>query len=350
MGWEVPVFYEGVAEEHLHTRRAVSIFDLSHTGRIKVSGRQADRLIDRVFACKTDDMTPGQCRAACLCEETGGAIDNPTLARLEDHWLVLCDAEARQRILECLADRSGAQMRVEDTTSESVMLAVQGPRAWALARRQTPFDLTGLQPYELTTGVVMLVRYLAIRISHTGEDGFVLVLPPNAATFAWATLTDAGRVNDEDGVRPAGMAACETLRIEAGMPRCGRELTSEIDPISAGLGERIDMSKRFIGKEAVRRVVGAGPKRVLVGLELAERRMVRPGAAIRYGVDTIGHVTSGMVSPLSSKAIAMGYVTAEYGNPRREVEVHADGQWTPGQVVRLPFYRGAGLRERTDRR
>src|SRR3954470_14115549 len=269
-GWEMPVLYRGIAEEHEHTRKSGSLFDVSHMGRLSFSGPQAMALIDRVVTRKISDQKVGQSRYSLICSETGGILDDVIVSRDQKNWLVVCNASNRERVVKHFNEVRRANdfdVDIVDQTTATAMVALQGPKVIDKLAALLPVDLVGLKRYHFVSDSLMLVKFTVFRSGYTGEDGVELILPAKAAGMAMKLL--AGKMDrPEATIKPAGLGARDTLRLEAGMPLYGHELTENTDPISAGLGWAVDLSKEFIGAAALRPIAEAGPKRKLVGLEL----------------------------------------------------------------------------------
>jgi aminomethyltransferase len=340
-GWEMPLVYRSIVEEHEHTRKSGSVFDVSHMGRLHFSGSDAQAFLSRVATRRLDDMVVGQSRYSLICGQTGGVLDDVIISRDARHWLMVCNASNRLKLIQHFTDlrrQLSMDFDLADQTEATAMLAIQGPKVIDKLSEVLPVDLKGLKRYRFLSGsYMMLVKFTVFRSGYTGEDGVELILPASTASMAIKAL--AGRFDrPEATLKPAGLGARDTLRLEAGMPLYGHELTEQIDPISAGLGWAVDLSKDFIGVEPLRRINEQGPARKLVGLELQGRRIARQGAPVVRGGAVVGVVTSGTLGPTVQKSIAMAYVNAECSTEGCEVEVDLKGQTAAARVVRLPFY------------
>ena len=341
-GWEMPLLYKGIVPEHQHTRTASSFFDVSHMGRIRVTGPQSLDLLERLCTRKLADMQAGRVRYSYMCNENGGVLDDLVVARYEEEgrWLVVCNGGNRQKIVAWMLQHSaGRQVNVEDITLETGMVAIQGPLTLATLQPLIPFNASGLRNWSFLAGSYMGIDYYISRSGYTGEDGCEIIVPGGVASFIWQRVTQT-----EDGspatIQPAGLGARDTLRIEAGLPLYGHELSEQTDPISAGFGWAVSLDKEFIGVEALRRVAAEGPTRKLVGLELAGRRIARQDAQVQDGSGrVIGAVTSGTLAPSLGKSIAMAYVDKQHAVPGRQVVVRLRDQAIPADVVALPFYK-----------
>jgi aminomethyltransferase len=340
-GWEMPILYRGIVEEHEHTRNSGSLFDVSHMGRLSFSGPQAKDLLDRVLTRKIADQKVGQSRYSLVCNEAGGILDDVIVSRDQKNWLVVCNASNRERIVKHFNEVRRANdfdVDIVDQTTATAMVAIQGPKVIERMSSLLPVDLKGLKRYQFATDSLMLVKFTVFRSGYTGEDGVELILPAKAASMAMKLL--AGKMDRAEAtVKPAGLGARDTLRLEAGMPLYGNELTENVDPISAGLGWAVDLTKDFIGAPALRQIAEAGPKRKLVGLELEGRRIARQGAPVLQNGTPVGEVTSGTLSPTLQKSIAMAYVDAPLATEGTALDVDLKGTTNPAKIVKLPFYK-----------
>jgi aminomethyltransferase len=340
-GWEMPILYRGIVEEHEHTRKSGSMFDVSHMGRISFSGKQAAALLDRVLTRKISDQKTGQSRYSLVCNEAGGILDDVIVSKDTKNWLVVCNASNRDRIVKHFNEvRRAMDLDVDivDQTTATAMVAIQGPKVIEKLANVLPVDLVGLKRYHFISDSLMLVKFTVFRSGYTGEDGVELILPAKAAGMAMKLL--AGKMDRAEAtVKPAGLGARDTLRLEAGMPLYGHELTEQTDPISAGLAWAVDLTKDFIGVDPLRKIAESGPKRKLVGLELEGKRIARQGMPVMHGGQVAGEVTSGTLSPTLHKSIAMAYVDANLAGEGTALDVDLKGPTSPANVVKLPFYK-----------
>ena len=337
-GWEMPLLYTSIVEEHRHTRRQASIFDVSHMGRIEVSGNDAETLLQRVCTRQLGDSAVGQSRYSHVCNENGGILDDVIVSRYDDHWLMVCNASNRDRIVSWLRQHGrGRDLEITDTTESTLMVAVQGPAAIPKLSQLLPIPIADLERYRFQSGSYMAMPYSIFRAGYTGEDGVELILPASVAQLLGGVLEGAKSGNHE--LKPAGLGARDTLRLEAGMPLYGHELHENVDSLSAGLAWCVDLEKDFIGADALRKIAKSGPRHQLVGLELAGRRIARPQASVLDGDRPGGRVTSGTFAPTLERSIAMAYIesdSAAWGHP---LTVDLGGRRADAVVVDLPFYR-----------
>jgi aminomethyltransferase len=338
-GWEMPVVYGGIIEEHRWTRQHASYFDVSHMGRLEFRGSAAEAFLERMCTRRIGDMKPGVSRYSHVCREDGGILDDVIVSRFEDHFMVVCNASNRDKLLGWFGrQRRGYDVELTDRTLETAMVAIQGPEAIETMDRLLPLPVSDLKRYHFKTGAVMGAEYYVARSGYTGEDGVEIILP---ATFAPAAVGMLVSNSADLGqpVKPAGLGARDTLRLEAAMPLYGHELTEEWDSISAGQGWCVALDKEFIGQAVLQRVKSEGPRRQIVGFELEGKRIARQGATILARGREVGVVTSGTHSPTLDKVIGMGLVAREVAAPGTALEIDLTGARVAGRIVSLPFYK-----------
>ncbi|ANW17960.1 glycine cleavage system aminomethyltransferase GcvT [Streptomyces clavuligerus] len=343
-GWDMPLRYGSERDEHLAVRTRAGLFDLSHMGEITVLGPQAAALLDFALVGNIGSVAVGRARYTMICQEDGGILDDLIVYRLgETEYMVVANASNAQTVLDALTARSaGFDAEVRDDREAYALLAVQGPASPGILAQLTDADLDGLKYYAGLPGTVAGVPALIARTGYTGEDGFELFVEPRYAEKLWSALTEAGR---EAGLAPCGLSCRDTLRLEAGMPLYGNELTTSLTPFDAGLGRVVKFEKEgdFVGRAALEQAAErarTAPPRVLVGLVAEGRRVPRAGYDVVADGTVIGTVTSGAPSPTLGKPIAMAYVDQEHAAPGTGgVGVDIRGSHEPYQVVALPFYK-----------
>ncbi len=340
-GWEMPLHYRGIIDEHEHTRRSASMFDVSHMGRLHFSGKDVVRFLDRVLTRNVSVQKVGQSRYSLVCNERGGVMDDIIISRDEKNWILVCNASNRDKIVKHLGEVRRAEsfdLEMADQTESTAMVAIQGPMVIEKLADVLPVDVRAMKRYQFETGSLMMTKFTVFRSGYTGEDGVEVILPARMAGMAMKML--GGKLDKVDAtIRPAGLGARDTLRLEAGMPLYGHELSETIDPLSAGLEWAVDLTKNFIGVEPLREIAKIGPKRKLVGIEVEGRRIARQGAALQSEGAVVGEVTSGTWSPTLQKSIAMAYVDTALTSEGTALMADLKGTLTPAKVVKLPFYK-----------
>jgi aminomethyltransferase len=342
-GWEMPICYRGIIDEHEQTRKSGSIFDVSHMGRLQFSGKDATTFLNWVLTRNVAEQKPGQSRYSLVCNAAGGVMDDIIVSRDVKHWTMVCNASNREKLVKYFGDvrrQRNMDFDMPDQTESTAMVAIQGPKVIDRVADLLPVDLRALKRYQFETGSLMLTKFTVFRSGYTGEDGVEVVIPAKVAGMAMKML--AGSMNKPDAtIKPAGLGARDTLRLEAAMPLYGHELTEELDPLSAGLSWAVDLKKDFVGAEPLRKIAEQGPRQKLIGLELEGRRIARQGAAVVKDGNTIGQVTSGTFSPTLQKSIAMAYVDAPLTTEGTELAVDLKGTSNQAKIVKLPFYKRA---------
>ncbi len=340
-GWEMPIVYRGIVEEHEQTRGSGSIFDVSHMGRLFFSGRDAVAFLNLVLTRNVAQQKVGQSRYSLVCNDAGGVLDDVIVSRDQKNWILVCNSSNREKLVKHFGEvrrNSEFDFDMADQTEATAMVALQGPKVIEKLSDVLPVDIASLKRYEFMTGDLMLTKFTVFRSGYTGEDGVEIILPAKAASMAMKMLADK---TDRPGatLRPAGLGARETLRLEAGMPLYGHELTEAIDPLAAGLGWAVDLDKEFIGASALRKIASQPLSRKLVGLELEGKRIARQGTLVKSAQASVGEVTSGTLSPTLGRSIAMAYVAASDAAEGASLGVELKGVVNPAKVVKLPFYK-----------
>jgi aminomethyltransferase len=331
-GWEMPVQYAGVREEHLAVRSACGVFDVSHMGEIETSGPQATALLQRLLSNDVSKLAVGGAQYSVLCREDGGILDDLFTYRLaDDRYLTVTNAANHDRDHAWFAERaSGFDAAVTDAIDDYAMLAVQGPAAREIAGRLAAGEL----PARMHTARLALAdaEMLVCGTGYTGEDGVELLLPPDRALEVWGALMDAG-------ARPAGLGARDTLRMEVCFHLYGNDMDESRNPIEAGLGWCCKEETEFIGADAVAAARERGTEQRLVPFALSGPGIPRQGNAIVAAGHEDGSVTSGTLSPSLEKGIGMGYVAMGLAEPGTEVEIDVRGKRRPAHIESKPLYR-----------
>ena len=342
-GWEMPMLYNSIIDEHRQVRNSGGLFDVSHMGRLRFTGPDACRFLDLVCTRRIHGMADGQCRYTLVCNDMGGCRDDALVYRIgEGVYLVVCNASNRPKLLVHFeAVRGDLDFEMRDETSGTAMLALQGPKVMDLLAGVAP-EVAGLKRYRFIRKNIMGADVLISRTGYTGEDGVEVILPAElAAQVVMLLLSNLG----SDGpIRPAGLGARDTLRLEAAMALYGHEITEAIDPLSAGLNFAVTLDKggdgdeagTFIGQDALKKIALDGPRRTLAGLVLTGRRTARQGMTVSAGGNEVGIVTSGCLSPTLDRPIAMAYL--DTGTQGR-VEIVLGGRPVTAEIVALPFYK-----------
>ncbi|MGD0687697.1 MAG: glycine cleavage system aminomethyltransferase GcvT [Streptosporangiaceae bacterium] len=345
-GWLMPLRYGSEQAEHRAVRASAGLFDLSHMGEITVTGPDAAAMLDYALVGDLSALAPGRARYTMICAPDGGVLDDLIVYRLSgEKFLVVANAANTAAVHAALLDRAGGQAAVvADETADYALIAVQGPRAAGILGALTSARLADVRYYAGQSAEVAGCAVMLARTGYTGEDGFELFARPGDAERLWAALTEAG---SGAGLVPAGLAARDTLRLEAGMPLYGNELGPDVTPFDAGLGRVVKFGKPgdFVGRSALAERAQAAPRRALAGLTVQSRRVPRHGHQVLWDGRACGTVTSGAPSPTLGLPIAMAYLDpavareADGGDGQGRLAVDVRGSAEPAILVPLPFYR-----------
>ena len=340
-GWEMPVQYRGILEEHRAVRQRAGLFDVSHMGEFRIEGPGALDFLQQLVPNDVSKLAVNQVLYTQLCLPTGGTVDDCTLYHLSAHdYLLVVNASTMEKDWEWVNQHAGSfdLTKLENASYEIALLAFQGPQAEVVLQALADLNLADLAYYHCQNGMVAGVEALVSRTGYTGEDGFELYHDATDAPHLWQAILEAGKGTD---VLPIGLGARDTLRLEASFCLYGHELTEEITPLEAGLGWSIKLEKGvdFLGREALLRQKSEGLKRKRVGIEMVDRSICRAGYGLLANGQQVGELTSGTVGPTVEKTIGMGYVPPEYAKPGTALEVDIRGKAMQAKVVAMPFYK-----------
>lgn len=333
-GWDMPVQYTTIIEEHQAVRGGCGLFDISHMGRLSFGGSEALALIQQVFTNNAATMKDGQARYGLICNDKGGIRDDVLVYRWPYGWAMVVNASNRVKIVDWLTQHKGNRdVQMVDQTLETCMVAVQGPKALELCKGIADADAGALPYYYATPTKYQGKPAVVSRTGYTGEDGVELMVGKAQAVELWEELV-------RRGAKPCGLGARDTLRLEAAMPLYGHELSEEIDPFQAGLAWAVKLDKGdFIGREALIKRKEDTTLPIRVGLEMAGKRIAREGAAVLADGINVGQVCSGTFGPTVGKAIAMALVARSKAAAGTELDVDIRGKTEAARVVPLPFYK-----------
>ncbi len=337
-GWEMPVQYTGVIEEHRAVRTAAGMFDVSHMGEVRVVGSGAEAFLQSLTPNDVSKLAPGRAHYSALLTDQGTYVDDLLIYRLgAQEFLVVVNASNADRDFEWIASRAGADVRVTNESDDWALIAVQGPKAVEILRPLMTEGADALKYYGFAQGEVAGKPAILSRTGYTGEDGFELYTRPDDAAGIWRRVLEAGAGH---GLVPAGLGARDTLRLEASMALYGHEIDETTTPFDAGLAWVVKMNKGdFQGREALAAQQADGLKRQLIGFEVQGRGIARQGHEVKKEGRTVGAVTSGTFSPSFEKALGMAYVPVELAAPGTALEIDVRGRSLPAVVVAMPFYR-----------
>ena len=336
-GWEMPVQFSSVIDEHLAVRTAAGIFDVSHMGEIEVEGRDAQALVQRLTCNDASRLEIGQAQYSGLLNEAGGFVDDILVYRRKAaSFLLVVNAGNTDKDVAWVQGHASGEVEVRDASRSYAQIAVQGPRAEAILQGLVPIDLRSIRYYRFAETEVRGARSIVSRTGYTGEDGFEIYGPAGAAEDLFRALLEAGRPH---GLVPCGLGARDTLRLEARMPLYGNDLDDTTTPLEAGLGGIARLAKgEFVGRTALERQKRDGVCRLLAGFEMVDRGIARHDYVVRHEGTPIGRVTSGTFAPFLKKNIGLAYVPPAHAAVGSRFSVVIRERDAAAVVVETPFY------------
>ncbi|MBX6353867.1 MAG: glycine cleavage system aminomethyltransferase GcvT [Thermoflavifilum sp.] len=340
-GWEMPVQFTSILQEHEAVRTRAGLFDVSHMGEVEVCGSDAAAFLQRLVTNDVSRLAPGMAMYSPVCYPHGGCVDDVLVYCLApDRYGVVVNAANTEKDLAWFREQAaGFSVTLTDRSDEVALLALQGPQAESILQPLTQADLSQMRYYRFTQADVAGVSALISRTGYTGEDGFELYVPAASAQTLWEALVQAG---EPHGMALCGLGARDTLRLEARLPLYGHELSESITPLEAGLGTFVKLDKGdFIGREALARQKQEGVTRKIVGIELVDRGIPRAEQPVLADGQVIGHVTSGTMSPTLKLPIGLALVDVRYAEIGRMLQVDVRGKLLAAKVVKTPFYKTA---------
>ena len=342
-GWDMPVQYPaGTIEEHLRTRNHAGLFDVSHMGEIAVRGSEAIALVNYLASNDASKLIDGQAQYSALTTPEGTVVDDLLVYRFaEDHLLLVVNAGTTEKDWDWIAThRRKEAAQLKNVSSEYCQLALQGPDALGILARLTDLPLAEIKYYHFAEGQVDRVPAIVSRTGYTGEDGFEIYADSSKAEHIWNSLLDAGDYGSDTGVLPCGLAARNTLRLEAGLALYGHEIDETTTMLEANLGWICKLNKGdFLGREELAKQKAAGVRKRLVGFEVTERGIARDEQEVVIEGEHVGKVTSGSPAPYLKKNIGMAYVPTEFANEGQQIQIDVRGKLVGAQIVKTPFYK-----------
>jgi aminomethyltransferase len=342
-GWDMPVQYPaGTVEEHNATRTRAGLFDVSHMGEIEVRGSDAIAFVNRLCSNDVTKLVDGQAHYTALTTPAGTVVDDLLVYRFgPEHLLLVVNAGTTDKDWDWINSHKGEEsVQLTNRSADFCQIALQGPRALGILQTLTETPLEEIKYYHFREGRVDGAPAIISRTGYTGEDGFEVYAAPEQAERLWQKMLDAGGYGAPEGVQPCGLAARNTLRLEAGMALYGHEITEATTLLEANLGWITKLGKGdFTGRDALARQKEEGVRRKLVGFEVTERGIARDGQDVYVEGSRVGHVTSGSPAPYLKKNIGMAYVPIEFAGAGQQIQVDVRGRMVGAQIVTTPFYK-----------
>ena len=339
-GWDMPLQYSGILDEHRAVRSSVGLFDVSHMGEIEIQGPEATALTDYVTTNAVQKLKPGQAQYSGLLYQHGGFVDDVLVHKIaHDHYFLCVNASNQEKDFEHIAKANKLQASVDLTSDRYTQLAIQGPRALASLQKLTPADLVAIRYYHFIDGSIAGIPARIARTGYTGEDGFEIYFAPEHSERVWFDILNAGQ---EFGIKPCGLGARNTLRLEAGMALYGHEIHSSITPFEAALGWIVKLDKgEFIGRSALGRQKEQGITRKLIGFEMTGRGIGRDDYEVFLDGIPAGWVSSGGPSPTLNKNIGLCYLPSDRAKLGQRIQIVIRNQAVDAVTVAVPFYKRA---------
>ena len=339
-GWEMPVQFSGIAQEHQAVRTATGMFDISHMGKFTMQGKDLISQLQKLVPSDLSSLQSGQAQYSVLLNSEGGIIDDIIFyyqgeaAGIQQGVMIVNAATTPKDKAWLLKNLETSEIDFQDISQEKVLIAVQGPQAVTQLQKFVKEDLNSIKPFGHLSGTVLDKPAFIARTGYTGEDGFEVMLDPDSGRELWRKLL-------AEGVVPCGLGARDTLRLEAAMALYGQDINEGTTPLEAGLGWLVHLDKKgdFVGREILEEQKASGVERKLVGLQMQGRNIARQGYPISYEGETVGEVTSGSWSPTLECAIALAYLPTNLAKIGQELQVEIRGKFYPAKVVKKPFYR-----------
>jgi len=341
-GWEMPVQYSGILDEHNTVRNVAGLFDIDHMGQIDVTGKDALAFLQHLLTADLSTMKLFDAKYAVMCYADGTCVDDTFVYKLpgakkgDVKYMVVVNASNREKDFAWMrAHSAGLRVQIEDVSDQYYMLAFQGPKAEEVLQKIESFDLSKIKYHTAREFKIGREKGLLARTGYTGEDGFELFIPFKHGKHVWDAILEHGK---DVGVKPIGLGARDSLRFEAKMVLYGHEIDAHTTPIEAGLSWACDLNKMFIGRDCLLKRKLEGVTKKLVGFEMIDPGIARNGYQIQKDGNPIGIVTSGMPSPTLKKNLGLGYVTPEFSTLGTEFDVIVRGKPLKARVIKTPFY------------
>ena len=334
-GWEMPIQYSGILDEVKSVRSSAGIFDVSHMGRLEISGPGSESTLNRILSVNVSALLSGRAKYNVVCNENGGIIDDCIVYRRDEtSFLLIPNASNCASVAAWLRENSGQRtIDIVDTTEDTVMIALQGPNSQTILTDYTDIDLGSIRPFRAVTCAAFGTKAFIARTGYTGEDGFEIILSAKEGPNAWRHLETSGAI-------PCGLGARDVLRLEAGLLLHGNDMDQTVNPYEAGLQTFVESDREgYIARDALIAIEKAGPSRRLIGFAIEGKKIARAGCPIMDDGEEIGNVTSGVPSPTLGVNIGMGFVKPDRAEPGTFIAINIRGEEVAAKVTRLPFYR-----------
>ena len=335
-GWSMPIQYNSILSESKSVRTKSGIFDVSHMGRIKISGNDSSEILNQILSVNIEDIEIGKAKYNLICNKNGGIIDDCIVYKIDkEEFLLIPNASNTQIVLEWIDSfvSNNSNILINNITQDTVMIAYQGPDSIELLQSITSANLQQIKPFNIQNINLDKIEVSIARTGYTGEDGFEIIANKNDGHNLWEKLINLG-------ANPCGLGARDILRLEASLPLHGNEINLSTNPYEANLGKFVYTQKnRYIAKNALEKISKNGPKRKLVGLQISDRIIPRNGHEIFINNKNIGYITSGGYSSTLNKPIALGYVPIQFSDLNTKININIRGKLVESHICKIPFYK-----------
>jgi len=337
-GWEMPVQYSGLMEEHLRVRQSCGLFDVSHMGEIEIKGPGAVNALQLLGTNDIEKVKGGQCQYTILCYPTGGVVDDCIVYRYSDESFLVCvNASNTEKVFRWFAEVNPPGVSIRDVSGEYCQIALQGPSSVEVLRPLADSDPGSIKGFHFIAATVVGAKVLLSRTGYTGEDGFEIYSAPEDGPAIWDAIMEAGK---SENILPIGLGARNTLRLEMGYPLYGHELSKDLTPMEAGLRRFIGLNKEtFLGQETIKAQAADGPQKTLCGFILDGPGVPRDGYPVHVNGAEVGFVTSGTLSPSLQRGLGMAFLPPGLSEPGSSIEIIIRNRPFKARVVKTPFYR-----------
>jgi len=338
-GWALPVQFEGIIQEHEAVRNSAGLFDVSHMGEVDITGKDAFKFVQYLVANDVSVLVDNQVLYTPMCYPDGGVVDDLLVYKFDDeHYYLVINAGNIDKDFDWMIKNAGDfDVNLKNISSETAQLAIQGPKAEKILQKLTKTDLSEIKFFFCNRNVLISgIKCMVSRTGYTGEDGFEIYTDPEGVVKLWREILETGK---EDGLKPVGLGARDTLRFEACLPLYGNELSKDVTPLEAGIGFFVKLGKEnFIGKDALVKQKEEGLKRKIVGFELKDRGIPRHGYEVYAGEEKIGVVTTGYSAPTVKKNIGLALIDAKYSELGTQISIQIRNKMIPAEVISKKFY------------
>lgn len=336
-GYHMPIQYSGIIDEHMTVRKHAGMFDVSHMGEFEVRGADAEKFLNKMTTNNVAQLEPGNIQYSAMLYDDGGVVDDLLVYRFDDHFMTVVNASNLQKDYDWLAEHISGDVQLKNVSDETALLAIQGPNALKIVANLADVPVDDIAYYNFRLGKIAGFDSVISRTGYTGEDGFEIYMDTDVAARIWDAVMETGKPL---GLKPIGLGARDSLRLEVAYCLYGNDIDKTTNPIEAGLGWIVKTKKKdgFIGKQPVLNIKDALTRK-LAGFVLSGKGIARHGCEVYFNDEKVGHVTSGGLSPVLNKVVGLAYINLPHNVPGTEIEIDVRGRRLSAEVVSVPFYK-----------